>query len=110
MFGGNSGLIIVLALIIIYGYPLKKGVGTALILSILVSLSTFTIYQILGITIKLQFYFDLEISLFLGLGSIITGVISSTFIQKLSAKTMGRGTGFIIAFLGLIALTFFFIT
>ena len=30
MFGANSGMIIVLALIILYGYPIKKSIGTAL--------------------------------------------------------------------------------
>lgn len=110
LFGGNSGLIIVLALIIIYGYPLKKGVGTALILSILVSISTFTIYQILGITIKQQTYFNFEISLFLGIGSIFAGIIASTFIQKLSAKVMGRGIGIIIVILGTLSLMFYFVT
>jgi len=74
LFGASSGLVFVLALVIIYGYPLKKGVGTALILSIIVSFGTFS------------------------------------YIQKLSAKTMGRAVGLVIFVLGSLSLTFFFIT
>jgi len=73
-------------------------------------LSTFLIYQILGITIKGQFFFDLEISLYLAIGSIITGIIASVYVQKLSAKTMGRAVGIVIFILGVISLTFYFIS
>ena len=110
LFGANSGFIIVLALVIIYGYPIKKGVGTALILSIVMCLGTFIIYQILGIMIKGQFFFDLEISLYLAIGSIITGIIASVYVQRLSAKTMGRSVGIVIFMLGIISLIFYFIS
>ncbi|MFX1357004.1 MAG: sulfite exporter TauE/SafE family protein [Promethearchaeota archaeon] len=110
MFGANSGLVIVLALIILYGYPLKKGVGTALLLSILVSASTFIIYQVLGIIIKGQFYYDLELTFYLAIGSIITGITSSIFIQKLSAKIMGRSMGLVMLTLGLISFIFYLLT
>ena len=109
LFGGSSGLIFVLALVILYGYPLKKGVGTALILSMIISLFTFSFYQILGITIKGQFFFNFELSFYLAIGSIISGIIASTYIQKLSAKTMGRAVGFVIFVLGSLALVFYFI-
>ena len=110
LFGANSGFIFVLALVIIYGYPIKKGVGTALILSILMCLSTFFIYQFLGITIKGQFFFNLEISFYLAIGSIITGIIASVYVQRLSAKTMGRGVGVVIFILGIVSLIFYFIS
>jgi len=110
MFGANSGLVIVLALIILYGYPLKKGVGTALILSILVSIATFSIYQILGISIKGQFYYNLEISLYLAIGSVVIGLLTSNFIQKLSAKAMGRGMGLVMVLLGVVSFIFYFLT
>jgi len=110
MFGANSGLVIVLALIILYGYPLKKGVGTALLLSIIISASTFIIYQVLGITIKGQFYYDLELTLYLAIGSVITGITSSIFIQKLSAKIMGRSMGLVMLTLGLISFIFYLLT
>lgn len=110
LFGANSGFIIVLALVIIYGYPIKKSVGTALILSIVMCLGTFIIYQILGIMIKGQFFFDLEISLYLAIGSIITGIIASVYVQRLSAKTMGRSVGIVIFMLGIISLIFYFIS
>ena len=110
LFGANSGFIIVLALVIIYGYPIKKGVGTALILSIVMCLCTFIIYQLLGIIIKNRFFFDLEISLYLAIGSIITGIIVSVYVQKLSAKTMGKGVGLVIFSLGITSLIFYFIS
>ncbi|MDX1797240.1 MAG: sulfite exporter TauE/SafE family protein [Candidatus Lokiarchaeia archaeon] len=108
LFGANSGFIIVLALVIIYGYPIKKGVGTALILSIVICISTFMIYQVLGILIKGQFFFNLEISIYLAIGSIITGITASLYVQKLSAKAMGRGIGIVIFALGIISLIFYF--
>ncbi len=110
VFGANSGFIITLVLVMLYGYPLKKGVGTALLLSILVCISTFMIYQILGITIRRQFYFHIEITMFLAIGSVITGLFASSYIQKLSAKAMGRGMAIAIISLGLVSLIFYFIT
>lgn len=107
LFGGSSGLIIVLALILIYGYPLKKGVGTALVLSFLVSGVTFFMYQIIGITLITQVFINFEISFYLAIGSIIFGVISSIYIQNLSAKVMGRCIGLVIASLGIISLLFY---
>jgi hypothetical protein len=109
LFGASSGLFFVLALVILYGYPLKKGVGTALILSMIIGLCTLSFYQIFGITIKGRFFFDFELSFYLAIGSIISGIIASTYIQKLSAKTMGRAVGFIIFVLGSLALAFYFI-
>ncbi len=110
LFGASSGLFFVLALVILYGYPLKKGVGTALILSIIIGLCTFSFYQIFGITIKGRFFFNFELSFYLAIGSIISGIIASTYIQKLSAKTMGRVVGVVIFVLGALALVFYFIT
>lgn len=110
LFGASSGLIFVLALVILYGYPLKKGVGTALILSIIIGSCTFLFYQILGLTIKGQLFLNFELSLYLAIGSIISGIITSTYVQKLSAKTMGRAVGFIIFILASLSLVFFFIT
>ncbi len=110
LFGGSSGLIFVLALVILYGYPLKKGVGTALILSMMISLFTFLFYQIFGILVKEQLFFNFELSFYLAIGSIISGIIASTYIQKLSAKTMGRAVGFVISVLGTLAFTFYFLS
>ena len=109
LFGGNSGLIFVLALVLLYGYPLKKGVGTALVLSMINGLFTFLMYQILGNMIKGKIYFNFEITLYLAIGAIASGLIFSNFVQKMSAKTMGRGIGIIIFTLGTISLIFFFL-
>lgn len=108
LFGGSSGLIFVLTLVILYSYPLKKGVGTALVLSVIVSLSTFITYQVLGLIIFNTIFVDLQISLFLAIGSIISGLISSTYIQKMSAVTMGRTIGIVIVILGIASLIVYF--
>ena len=108
LFGGSSGLIFVLALVILYSYPLKKGVGTALVLSVIVGLSTFITYQVLGLMIFNTLFVDLQISLFLAIGSIISGLICSTFIQKMSAVTMGRAIGIVIVILGITSLIVYF--
>ncbi len=110
MFGANSGFIITLVLIILYGYPLKKSVGTALILSIIMCIFTFSAYQILGYIVKDQLYFNWEFVLYLGIGSFIMGLITSNFVQKISAKAMGRGMGATMILLGLISLVFYFIS
>ena len=109
MFGASSGFIITLVLIILYEYPIKKSVGTALLLSIFMCFFTFSIYQILGITIKDQFYYNWEFTLYLGIGSFITGFIVSNYVQRLSAKAMGRGMGATMIILGTISLIFFFL-
>jgi uncharacterized membrane protein YfcA len=110
MFGANSGFIITLVLIILYGYPLKKSVGTALILSIIMCIFTFSTYQILGYFVKDQLYINFEFVLYLGIGSFSMGLITSNFVQKLSAKAMGRGMGATMIFLGSISLIFYFIS
>jgi len=110
MFGANSGFIITLVLIILYGYPLKKSVGTALILSIIMCIFTFSTYQILGYMVKDQLFFNWEFVLYLGIGSFIMGLITSNFVQKISAKAMGRGMGATMILLGLISLVFYFIS
>ena len=110
MFGANSGFIITLVLIILYGYPLKKSVGTALLLSIIMCIFTFSTYQILGYIVKDQLFFNWEFVLYLGIGSFIMGLITSSFVQKLSAKAMGRGMGATMILLGSVSLIFYFIS
>jgi uncharacterized membrane protein YfcA len=110
LFGANSGFALTLILVMLYGYPLKKGVGTALLLSIMVCTSSFIIYQILGITLMSQFYINLEITLYLAIGSITTGIIASTYIQNLNAKAMGRGMAIAMIVLGIVSLIFFFVS
>jgi uncharacterized membrane protein YfcA len=109
MFGASSGFIITIVLIILYGYPIKKSVGTALLLSIFMCFLTFSIYQILGLTIKDQFYYNWEFTLYLGIGSFINGFIVSNYVQRLSAKAMGRGMGVTMIVLGTISLIFYFL-
>ncbi|MHA1794331.1 MAG: sulfite exporter TauE/SafE family protein [Promethearchaeota archaeon] len=109
MFGANSGMILMLAMVIIYGYTLKKSVGTALLVSIVICTITFIFYQVLGVLITGRVYVDLSISLNLAIGAIISGLITSRYIQKLSAKAMGRGVGAIMVILGTISLLFYLI-
>lgn len=108
MFGANSGMIIVFILILIYGYPAKKGVGTAIILSILMCAGTFLLYQVFGFYLKGTFFYDFEFTIPLAIGSLTTGIITSSYIQKLSPKAMGRGMALAIISLGVVSLVFFF--
>ena len=110
IFGASSGFIITLALIILYVYPLKKGVGTAIILSMVMSIFTFSMFQVLGNIYTHRFYYNWELSLYLGIGSFTLGFITSTYVQKLSAKAMGRGMGAIMIILGAISLVFYFMS
>ncbi|MFX0029607.1 MAG: sulfite exporter TauE/SafE family protein [Candidatus Hermodarchaeota archaeon] len=110
LFGANSGFIITLVLIILYGYPLKKSVGTALILSIIMCIFTFFSYQILGFTIEGRFFFNWDFVLYLGIGSFISGLLTSNYVQKLSAKAMGRGMAMTMITLGFFSLVFYFIS
>ncbi|MHA1371256.1 MAG: sulfite exporter TauE/SafE family protein [Promethearchaeota archaeon] len=109
MFGANSGFIITLVLVMLYGYPLKKGVGSALILSIIVCSCTFLLYQLLGFTIKHQFFVDPAITLCLIVGSVPIGIFASASIQKLSPKKMGMGMGTVMMLLGFVSLLFYLI-
>lgn len=109
LFGAAGGFIIAVVLIL-FGYPLKKAVGTALLFSIFICVSTFVIYQCFGIAIKGQFYFDINISICLGVGTFIMGIISSIYVQKMSAKTMGMAMGGIMILLGITTLTIFLLT
>ncbi len=106
MLGGNSGLFgagggfIVAVLLLFYGYPLKKAVGTGLLITVLICASTFMIYQLFGFVIKGRLFFDWSITLYLAIGSIVAGLIASKYVQKLSAKSMGMGMGLIMVVLG----------
>lgn len=104
IFGACGGFIIAIVLIIINGYPLKKAVGTALILSIVLCGVGFIFFQVLGYLFNSRYYFDLEISLYLGIGAFFVGIVSSIYVQKMSAKAMGTGMGAIMIVLGVITL------
>ena len=110
IFGASSGFIITLALIIIYGYPLKKGVGTAILLSVIMCIFTFSMFQVLGYYYTGQFYFSWPITLYLGIGTFASAIITSNYVQKLSAKAMGRGMGTTMILLGTISLVFYFVS
>ena len=109
IFGASSGFIITIALIVIYGYPLKKGVGTAIILSMIMCIFTFIMFQVLGYQYTGLFHYNWTITLYLGIGTFVSAIIFSNYVQKLSAKAMGRGMGITMIILGIISLVFFFI-
>lgn len=104
LFGIGGGLNTLLVLVIICGYPLKKGVGTAIILSIIMITINFTFFQIFGFFIRGQIYFDLSITLVLGISSALTGVIAAKYVQKLNPKIMGKIMGAIMILFSTITL------
>ncbi len=107
LFGANSGMILALVLVMLYGYPLKKGVGTALLLGVGLCASTFVLYQLMGYAVKGVFYWDPAITLLLAAGSVVSGLVTSTFVQKLPAKSMGRGMAVVMLVLGTVSLIFY---
>jgi uncharacterized membrane protein YfcA len=107
MFGANSGMILALVLVMLYGYPLKKGVGTALVLGIGLCACTFVLYQLLGYAFKGVYFWDPAITVLLAAGSVVSGLVTSTFVQKLPAKTMGRGMAVVMVVLGTVSLIFY---
>jgi len=107
MFGANSGMILAIVLVMLYGYPLKKGVGTALVLGIGLCACTFVLYQLMGYAFKGVFYWDPAITALLAAGSVASGLITSTFVQRLPAKTMGRGMAVAMLALGAVSLIFY---
>lgn len=100
MFGANSGMILALVLVMLYGYPLKKGVGTALLLSIGLCVCTFIMYQAMGIAFKAQVFWDPAITACLAAGSVVSGLVMSAIVQRLPAKAMGRGMAAAMLLLG----------
>lgn len=107
---GSAGGVIIAILLILFGYPLKKAVGTGLILSIFICLSTLISFQIIGFIFKNKLYFDLTITLYLSIGTILMGFITSNLVQNMSAMAMGRTMGVIMVLLGIITLMMFFIS
>jgi uncharacterized membrane protein YfcA len=107
MFGANSGMILALVLVMLYGYPLKKGVGTALVLGIGLCACTFVLYQLMGYAFKGAIFWDPAITVLLAAGSVVSGLVTSTFVQKLPAKTMGRCMAVVMLVLGTVSLIFY---
>ncbi len=93
IFGISGGANVVFVLVLLFGYPIKKGVGTAILLSLFLIVFTFTSFQLLAFSIKGQFYFNLEMTLYLGISTFITGLIASVYVQKISPKLMGQFVG-----------------
>ncbi|MHA1148512.1 MAG: sulfite exporter TauE/SafE family protein [Promethearchaeota archaeon] len=107
LFGAGGGFIIAVVLIL-WGYPLKKAVGTALIFGIGICLSTFVIFQVFGYFFHGRFFVDWTITLYLAIGAISIGLVMSVLVQDMSAKTMGAGMGSVMILLGTITLIIYF--
>jgi uncharacterized membrane protein YfcA len=93
LFGISGGANLVFVLVLLFGYPIKKGVGTAIISSLSLIIITFSSLQILSFAVLGRLYFDLTISLCLGITTVITGLIASKYVQKIPGKILGQGVG-----------------
>ncbi len=106
--GANSGVIMAIMLVMLHGFPVKKAVATALIMSIGICGFTVLMYGILGWIVAGKLLFDFGISFFIGLGSVTTGLIVPRFIRKLPVRKFGIGISLASITLGAVALVFFF--
>lgn len=93
LFGISGGANLVFVLVLIFGYPIKKAVGSAIISSISLIIITFSSLQILSFIALGHLYFDLAISFYLGISTVITGLIASKYVQKIPGKILGQIVG-----------------
>ena len=107
LFGASGGFIVAIILIL-WGYPLKKAVGTGLIFGIAICFSTFITFQVFGYLFHGSFFVDWTITLYLAIGAISVGLIMSVLVQDMSAKAMGAGMGSVMILLGTITLIIYF--
>lgn len=83
---GASGVMILLALIILMSFPLHKAIGTSTLIMAITALSSTIGYAARG-NINLTF------GMFLAIGSILGGVIGSRYANKVNEKTLQRVVG-----------------
>jgi uncharacterized membrane protein YfcA len=93
LFGISGGANLVFVLVLLFGYPIKKAVGSAIISSISLIIITFSSLQILSFMALGHLFFDLSISFYLGITTVITGLIASKYVQKIPGKILGQAVG-----------------
>lgn len=83
LFGAGGGVMILLALIVILSYPLRKAVGTSTLIMAMTALSSTIGYASRG-------NIDLVLGCFLSVGAVIGGILGSRYANKVNEKTLQK--------------------
>ena len=83
LFGGGGGMITVPVLTMLCGYEPKKAHATAIAVILPVSIISALIYLFKG-------YFQLELSIAVGVGVIIGGIIGAVLLKKFSNTVISK--------------------
>jgi uncharacterized membrane protein YfcA len=102
LLGLGGGGIVLLILLVVYGLPVQKAVGTSLFIMAVTTLSGSMVFWIQG-------NIDLFIGLIIGIGAIVSGAICARFANTVDERIAGSIMGVAFTILGLlmIILSFF---
>jgi len=94
MLGAGGGIMMLLILVFVLGFGLQKGLGTAIFIMALTSLSGTVGYSLYG---KVAF----DTGVIISIGAVIAGVLGALFINKISEEKLNKIVGGIFLLLGL---------
>ena len=102
MLGLGGGGIVLLILLVVYGLPIQKAVGTSIFIMAITTLSGSAVFALQG-------NINLFLGLIIGVGAIASGAICATFANRVDERIAGTIMGIAFAILGLlmIILSFF---
>lgn len=88
LFGAGGGVMILIALIVILGFTLHKGIGTSTLIMTITALSGTIGYAVRG-------NIDLKLGIFIGIGSIIGGYVGSRYANKINEAMLKKIVGIV---------------
>ncbi len=97
VFGAGGGIGILVALVFMLGFPIKKAVGTAILIMAFISLSG-------GIGHFIGKSFPLAVIAITSIGGIIGAILSSKFVNKISEEKMFKISGVILIIISLVVI------
>ncbi|WP_267496981.1 sulfite exporter TauE/SafE family protein [Candidatus Methanoliparum sp. LAM-1] len=92
--GAGGGVMILIVLIFILGFPLQKAIGTSALIMAITTFSGFIGYAIHG-------NIDVLSGIIIGIGAVVAGIGSARFANKIDEKSLGRVVASIFIILGL---------
>ncbi|MFX1474635.1 MAG: sulfite exporter TauE/SafE family protein [Promethearchaeota archaeon] len=101
LLGLGGGGIVLLILLVVYGLPVQKAVGTSLFIMAITTLSGSAVFALQG-------NIDLFLGLIIGVGAIVSGVLCSRVANRVDERIAGTimGVAFVILGLLMIILSF----
>lgn len=97
VFGAGGGIGILVALVFILGFPIKRAVGTAVLIMAFISLSG-------GVGHFIGMHVPLTIIAITSIGAILGAIISSKFVNKISEEKMFKLSGIILILISLVVI------